>query len=146
MKAIVQNGYGSLKHISLKDVNKPEINENEVLVRVMASSVNAGDLFTVKGSPYMLRFSVGFPRPKDHILGWDVAGRIEKVGKNVKDLNVGDEIYGSCERAFAEYAVMEAEKLAIKPSNLTFEQSAAVPTAAITALRIDPGAEELHIR
>jgi NADPH:quinone reductase-like Zn-dependent oxidoreductase len=135
MKAIVQNGYGAVSHLTLKEVDVPKIKNNEVLVKVVASSVNAGDLFTVKGTPYMLRFGVGFPKPKDHILGWDVAGTIEKIGKDIKGYKVGDEVFGSCERAFAEYVVMDTEKLAKKPSNISFEAAAAVPTAAITALQ-----------
>jgi len=135
MKAIVQNGYGSVKYLSLKEVEKPGRRDNEVLVKVHASAVNAGDGFTVKGSPFMLRFSVGFPKPKDHILGWDAAGTIEKVGKDVKDYKVGDEVFGSAMKAFAEYMVMDTEKIALKPSDLSFEEAAAVPTAAITALQ-----------
>lgn len=142
MKAIVQNGYGSPEVLKLKEVAKPEIKDNEVLVRVHASSVNAGDLFSMRGTPYMVRFSVGFPKPKDFILGWDFAGRVEGVGKNVKQFKIGDEVFGTCPGAFAEYVRVDAENLAMKPSNLTFEQTAAVPTAAITALqRLRDGGE-----
>ncbi len=135
MKAIVQNGYGSIDHLSIKEVKKPEIRDDEVLVKVVASSVNAGDLFGLKGTPYVARFSVGFPNPKDFIPGWDVAGIVESTGKNVKDIKVGDEVFGCTEGAFAEYAVMDKEKLAKKPSNLNFEEVAAIPTAALTALQ-----------
>jgi len=135
MKAIVQNGYGSIDHISIKEVKKPEIKDNEVLVKVMASSLNAGDLFSLKGYPYMIRFSVGFPKPKDFILGWDVAGIVDSVGMKVSNIKVGDKVFGSTESALAEYVIMDEEKLAMKPSNLTFEEVAAAPTAAITALQ-----------
>ncbi|MEX1312361.1 MAG: NAD(P)-dependent alcohol dehydrogenase [Candidatus Sulfomarinibacteraceae bacterium] len=135
MKAIVQNGYGSTEHVSVKEVERPRINDDQVLVKVRASSVNAGDLFTVKGSPAMIRFSAGFPRPKDFILGWDVAGVVEEVGAGVDDLVAGDEIFGSCESAFAEYAAVKRSGLARKPAGLAFEAAAAVPTAALTALQ-----------
>ncbi|MBI9106442.1 MAG: NAD(P)-dependent alcohol dehydrogenase [Spirochaetales bacterium] len=135
MKAIVQNDYGSPDALKVKEVRKPRIKENEVLVKVIASSVNAGDLFSLNGTPFMVRFSVGFPKPKDFIPGWDVAGKIVEVGRNITEIKVGDEIFGSTESAFAEYVVMDMEKLARKPSNLSFEEAAAVPTAAITALQ-----------
>ena len=135
MKAIVQNDYGSPDVLKVKEVEKPKIKENEVLVKVIASSVNAGDLFSLNGTPFMVRFSVGFPKPKDFILGWDVAGKIVEVGKDITGIKVGDEIFGSTESAFAEYVVMDMEKLARKPSNLSFEEAAAAPTAAITALQ-----------
>ena len=135
MKAIVLNGYGSTRFVSLKEVDRPQVKEDQVLVKVSASSVNAGDLFTVKGSPYMLRFAVGFPKPRDHILGWDVTGVVEEVGAEVKDLKVGDEIFGSCDATFAEYVAIDEEKLALKPSLTTFLEAAAVPTAGITALQ-----------
>jgi len=80
MKAIVQNAYGSPDVLRLKDVDKPEVKENDVLVRVVASSVNAGDIFSMKGNPWLARFTVGFPKPKDYILGWDAAGYVESVG------------------------------------------------------------------
>ena len=135
MKAVVQNGYGSADHLIIKEVEMPKIKDKDVLVKVHASSVNAGDGFTLKGSPYMVRFEAGFPKPKDYILGWDVAGTIEKVGKDVSDFKAGDEVYGSTMHAFAEYAVIDSEKVVMKPSNITFEEAAAIPTAAITALQ-----------
>jgi len=135
MKAIVQNGYGTTEHVSVKEVERPRINDDQVLVKVRASSVNAGDLFTVKGSPFIIRFSAGFPRPKDFILGWDVAGVVEEVGAGVDDLEAGDEIFGACESAFAEFVAVKRRALTRKPANLTFEAAAAVPTAAITALQ-----------
>ncbi|MFW3146897.1 MAG: NAD(P)-dependent alcohol dehydrogenase, partial [Thermoplasmatota archaeon] len=135
MKAIVQNGYGSVDFLSLKDVEKPEIKDNEVLVKVIASSVNAGDLFTVKGNPFMLRFSVGFPKPKDHILGWDVAGIVESVGKDAKKFKPGDQVYGSTDSAFAEFVVGEEVLFETKHKGLSFEEAAAIPTAALTALQ-----------
>lgn len=135
MKAIVQNGYGSSDALKVKEVEKPKIKENEVLVKVIASSVNAGDPFSLNGTPFIVRFSVGFPKPKDFIPGWDVAGKIVEVGKDITEFKVGDEIFGCTESAFAEYVVMDMAKLARKPSNLSFEEAAAAPTAAITALQ-----------
>ncbi|MBF9017600.1 MULTISPECIES: NAD(P)-dependent alcohol dehydrogenase [unclassified Oceanispirochaeta] len=135
MKAIVQNDYASPDALKVKEVEKPKIKKNEVLVKVIASSINAGDLFSLNGTPFIVRFSVGFPKPKDFILGWDVAGKIVEVGKDITEIKVGDEIFGSTESAFAEYVVMDMEKLARKPSNMSFEEAAAAPTAAITALQ-----------
>jgi NADPH:quinone reductase-like Zn-dependent oxidoreductase len=135
MKAIVQNSYGSIASLSLKEVEEPEVKEDQVLVRIQAACLNAGDLFTLRGSPYMVRFSVGFPKPKDHILGWDLAGTVQTVGRNVTRFKPGDEVFGACSGTLAEYASASEEVLALKPSNMTFEQAAAVPTAAVTALR-----------
>lgn len=135
MKAIVQNGYGSPNVLELKEVNKPVIKENEVLVRVHSTAINAGDYFSMKGSPWLVRMTVGFPKPKDYIPGWDVAGNVEAVGKKVTLFQPGDEVYGACSHTFAEYVSANADYLALKPANLTFEQAAAVPTAALTALQ-----------
>jgi NADPH:quinone reductase-like Zn-dependent oxidoreductase len=135
MKAIVQNGYGSPAVLSIKEVDKPAIKDDQVLVRVHATSINAGDYFTMRGSPWLVRFSVGFPRPKDTILGWDIAGRVEAVGSTVTQFQPGDAVYGAVNGAFAEYVVAAAGKLALKPANLSFEQAAAVPTAGLTALQ-----------
>jgi NADPH:quinone reductase-like Zn-dependent oxidoreductase len=135
MKAIVQNDYGSPDVLAFQEVSRPMVQDDEVLVHVYASSVNAGDYFSMTGSPWLARFSVGFPRPKNYILGWDVAGRVEAVGKTVTQFQVGDEVYGACSHAFAEYVSAATDLLAPKPANLTFEQAAAVPTAALTALQ-----------
>ena len=134
MKAIVQTGYGSPDVLELKEVDKPLVKDNEVLVRVRATSLNAGDVFSMKGSPWLARFTVGFPSPKDYIPGWDVAGHVEAVGSGGTRFQAGDEVYASISSAFAEYACAAEDKFAPKPSNLTFEQAAAVPSAAIAAL------------
>ncbi|UCH11214.1 MAG: NAD(P)-dependent alcohol dehydrogenase [Fidelibacterota bacterium] len=135
MKAIVQTAYGSPEVLELKEVDRPEVKEDDVLVRVHAAGVNAGDYFTLSGSPWLVRLMVGFPKPKNYIPGWDLAGRIEAVGKNVQGFQPDDEVFGACEHTFAEYASANADQFALKPANLTFEQAAAVPTAAITALQ-----------
>ena len=134
MKAIVMNAYGGPDVLELKEVDKPEVSESDVLVGVHASSLNAGDCFSMRGSPWLARFDVGFPKPKDHILGWDVAGQVEAVGKNVTRFQPGDKVFASCDSAFAEYACAPEGKVAIAPTNLSLEQAAAVPSAAMAAL------------
>ena len=134
MKAIVQNDYGSADVLSIKDVVMPEVGEKDVMVRVHATGLNAGDYFSMSGTPFMIRFSVGFPKPKDYVLGWDIAGVVESVGDKVTRFKSGEEVYTSCSSALAEYVRVPEDQLALKPSNLTFEQAAAVPTAALTAL------------
>jgi NADPH:quinone reductase-like Zn-dependent oxidoreductase len=135
MKAVVQNAYGSGEVLELKEVAKPSVREGDVLVRVHAAAVNAGDAFLMKGRPWPVRFVSGFPRPRNHILGWDAAGRVEAVGIKVTRFKPGDEVFGSCEHAFAEYVRASENSLATRPANLAFEQAAAVPTAALTALQ-----------
>lgn len=135
MKAIVQNNYGSPAVLALKEVARPALTDDQLLVRVYATSINAGDYFSMRGSPWLVRFIVGFPRPKDYILGWDVAGIVEAVGSAVTQFRPGDAVFGSVSHAFAEYIVAAADRFAPKPTNLTFEQAAAVPTAGITALQ-----------
>lgn len=135
MKAIVQNGYGTPENLRVMDVEKPQPDDERMLVRVHAACINAGDLFTLKGSPWIIRFTAGFPKPKDYILGWDMAGTVESVGSQVKQFQPGDEVYGACGKAFAEYVSVKESFLASKPANLTFEQASAVPTAGMTALQ-----------
>ena len=135
MKAIVQNAYGSPETLQLQEVDKPEVKETEIRVRVRAAALNAGDYFSMRGSPWIVRLMVGFPKPKNYILGWDVAGHVDEVGRNVKRFHPGDTVFGSCQGALAEYACAAEEQFAIKPTNLTFEQAAAVPSAALTALQ-----------
>jgi NADPH:quinone reductase-like Zn-dependent oxidoreductase len=117
MKAIVQNGYGSRDVLSLKEIEKPTIKDDEVLVRVLATSLNAGDYFSMVGRPLLVRFVVGFPRPKDYVPGWDLAGRIEAVGSAVSSFQPGDAVYGAVSHAFAEYVSAAAVKFAMKPSS-----------------------------
>jgi NADPH:quinone reductase-like Zn-dependent oxidoreductase len=134
MKAIVQNAYGGPEVLELKEVEKPAIAEDEVLVSVHAAGLNAGDYFSMRGSPWLARFDVGFPKPKDYILGWDVAGNVEEVGKNVTRFQPGDKVFASCDGALAEYACAPEGKFAGIPSNLTLEEAAGVPSAASAAL------------
>jgi NADPH:quinone reductase-like Zn-dependent oxidoreductase len=135
MKAIVQNEYGSPDVFELKEIDKPVVEENDVLVRVHAAALHAGDVFAMRGDPYLARMSAGWPKPKDYVPGYDVAGQVEAVGKNVTQFQPGDEVFGACQRTCAEYVCAAADKFALKPANLTFEQAAAVPTSAVAALR-----------
>jgi len=135
VRAIVQDAYGSPDVLQLKEVADPALKDNELLVRVHAAALNAGDVFSMRGSPWLVRFSVGFPRPKDYILGWDMAGRVEAAGEQVTRFLPGDEVFASCSHTLAEYVSVAEEKAAPKPANLTFTQAAAVPTAAVTSLQ-----------
>jgi NADPH:quinone reductase-like Zn-dependent oxidoreductase len=135
MKAIVYNQYGSPDVLQLKEVAEPVVKANEVLVRIHAAALNAGDVFSMRGSPWLARLAVGFPKPKDYVPGWDMAGRIHAVGEKVTRLQPGDEVFASCSHTLAEYVGVATDKVTLKPTNLTFEQAAAVPTAAITALQ-----------
>ena len=142
MKAIVYYKYGApVDVLKLQDVDKPVIKDDEVLVRVQAASIHAGDWLMVRGQPYIARPAFGLLKPKDPVAGTDVAGHVEAVGKNVKQLQPGDEVFGWCKGAFAEYACAGEDQFVLKPANLTFEQAAAVPTSAFTALQAlrDPG-------
>jgi len=135
MKAIVQNDYGSPDVYEFKEIDKPVVKDSEVLVRVHAAGLNAGDYFAMRGEPYMIRMSVGWPKPKGFVPGWDVAGTVEAVGQNVTQFQPGDEVFGAINGGCAEYACAGEDKFVLKPANLTFEQAAAIPTAAVTALR-----------
>ena len=135
MKAIVQLGYGEPDVLELREIDTPTVKDDEVLVRVHAAALNAGDVFIMHGSPWPARLGVGFPRPKNYVAGWDVAGCVEAVGRNVSRFQPGDEVFGSHHHTLAEYACAPEGKLATKPANLTFEQAAAVPTAAVVALQ-----------
>jgi NADPH:quinone reductase-like Zn-dependent oxidoreductase len=134
MKAYVQNGYGSSEFLTLKEVAKPIPADNEMLVKVYATSLNAGDYFSLMGTPWMIKLTLGFPKPKNHILGWDVSGVVESVGKGITLFKPGDEIFTGCEHAFAEYVTITEKQTALKPSNLSFQEASAVPSAAVTAL------------
>ena len=138
MKAIVYEKYGPPDVLQLKDVEKPTPKDDEVLVKVQAASLNAGDWHALRGTPFLQRLESGFPKPKNLILGADVSGRIEAIGKSVAKFQPGDEIYGDLYwcgfGAFAEYVCIPEKSLALKPTNISFEEAAAVPQAAFTAL------------
>jgi NADPH:quinone reductase-like Zn-dependent oxidoreductase len=134
MKAIVQDKYGSPDVLELRDIDRPVVKDDEVLVRVRAAAVNIGDWHLLRGMPYVMRVVSGLRKPKREIPGLDVAGQVEAVGGGVKRLRPGDEVFGWCKGAFAEYACAAEGHLLPKPSNLSFEQSAAVGDSAFTAL------------
>ncbi len=134
IKAIVQNKYGSPDVLELKNVDKPVAKEDEVLVRVRAAAVNIGNWHLLRGIPYAMRPAIGLFKPKHQIPGLDLAGQVEAVGASVKQFQPGDEVFGWCDGAFAEYACAEEDNLLAKPDNLTLEQSAAVGDSAFTAL------------
>jgi NADPH:quinone reductase-like Zn-dependent oxidoreductase len=134
MKAIVQTRYGPPDVLQLKDVDKPVVKDDEVLVRVHAAAVNIGDWHLLRGMPYVVRLVAGLPEPRREIPGLDIAGRVETVGVDVKRFRPGDEVFGWCKGAFAEYARAGENNLLPKPANLTLEQSAAVGDSALTAL------------
>jgi NADPH:quinone reductase-like Zn-dependent oxidoreductase len=134
MKAIVHCEYGSPDVLKLEDVEKPVPNDNQLLVRVRAASVNPLDL-TIQG-PWLLRPILGMRKPKDTRVGVDYAGIVEAVGKNVAQFKPGDEVFGGKNGALAEYVCVLADRsVVLKPANMTFEQAASVPVAAITALQ-----------
>jgi NADPH:quinone reductase-like Zn-dependent oxidoreductase len=136
MQAIVQDSYGSADVLRLARIARPEIADNEVLIRVHAAGVHIGDWHLMMGQPYLMRvMGFGFRAPKAPIRGLDVAGTVEAVGKNVTRFRVGEEVFGTSEGSFAEYAPAREDTLALKPARLTFEQAAAVPTSACTALQ-----------
>ena len=134
MKAIVQTRYGSPDVLQLKDVDKPVVKDDEVLVRVHAAAVNIGDWHLLRGVPYVIRLVAGLRGPRREIPGLDIAGQVEAVGAKVQQLRPGDEVFGWCKGAFAEHACAAASNLLPKPSNLTLEQSVAVGDSAFTAL------------
>jgi NADPH:quinone reductase-like Zn-dependent oxidoreductase len=135
MKAIAYHNYGSPDVLKYGEIEKPAAGDNEVLVKVHAASVNPLDWHFMRGTPYVMRIGSGLRQPKDTRLGVDAAGQVEAVGRNVTQFKSGDEVFGSCQGAFAEYACAPERKLAMKPDNVTFEEAASVPVAAITALQ-----------
>jgi NADPH:quinone reductase-like Zn-dependent oxidoreductase len=139
MKAIVYAKYGSPDVLQLKEVEQPVPNEDEVLVKVHATSVNAADWHLLTADIFLVRLNAGLLKPKHAILGSDVAGRVEALGRNVKQFQPGDAVFGNVfaqsSGCFAEYVTAPESALALKPANLSFDQAAAVPLAAITALQ-----------
>jgi NADPH:quinone reductase-like Zn-dependent oxidoreductase len=153
VRAIVQERYGPPDVLELRDVVRPVIGDEEVLIRVRAASVNPVDWHFIEGLPHIMRLmGSGLLGPKRRFPGVDVAGEVEAVGKSVPNLRTGDAVFGWCEGAFAEYACASESQFVRKPDGLTFEQAAAVPLAATTALQglrdlgqVQPGQEVLII-
>ena len=152
MKAVVRTRYGPPDLLQFTDVEKPAPKDSEVLIRLYAASVNPLDLFAMRGAP-LVRLIPGLRTPKPQVLGCDIAGRVEAVGAHVTQFQTGDDVFGVTGfsgGAFAEYVCATEDKLALKPANLSHEDAAAVPVAAITALqglrdrgRIQPGQKVL---
>jgi NADPH:quinone reductase-like Zn-dependent oxidoreductase len=134
MRAIVQERYGSAEVLRLTEINRPTVGDDDVLVRVHAASVNIGDWHLMAGLPYLVRVT-GLRGPASPVRGMDLAGRVEQVGRNVTRFGPGDEVFGVGNGSLAEFAVARADKLELKPGRLSFEEAAAVPVSAVTALQ-----------
>ncbi len=152
MKAIVHERYGSPDVLRLRDVEMPTIGDDGVLVRVRATSVNAADWHVMRGRPYFGRAMMGLRKPNQPIAGSDVAGIVEAIGPDVTELRAGDEVFGARSGACAEYVAGRVRNFVHKPANLSFEQAAAIPVAATTALQglrdqghVQPGQQVLII-
>ncbi|WP_331771227.1 NAD(P)-dependent alcohol dehydrogenase (plasmid) [Embleya sp. NBC_00888] len=136
MKAFVQDTYGPLDVLRLDDIDRPVVGDDDVLVRVHAAGVDPGVWHLMTGLPYLLRLTgFGLRAPKVRVRGMDVAGLVEEVGRNVTGFRPGDEVFGTCQGSFAEYACTPQTKLAPKPVNLDLTHAATVPTSALTALQ-----------
>jgi NADPH:quinone reductase-like Zn-dependent oxidoreductase len=134
MKAVVRDKFGGPEVLEIEDVPKPELTDDSVLVRVQAASLNLSDWYGMTGRPYVGRVSMGLRRPKERLLGTDFAGTAEAVGKDVTHIRPGDEVFGARSGALAEYVSVK-NAVALKPATVTFEEAAAVPVAAVTALQ-----------
>ena len=136
MKAIIRDAYGSVEVLRLVETGKPVAREGEVLVRVHAAGVDQGVWHLMTGTPYAMRLAgFGIRAPKNPLLGYDVAGRVEAVGTGVTEFRPGQELFGTCRGSFAEYAVARPDRLLPKPDNVSFEQAAAVPISGFAALQ-----------
>lgn len=150
MNAIVYHEYGTADVLRLEEIERPVLGNNQVLIEVRAAAANPLDWHYMRGTPYLMRMDSGLFRPKSTRLGVDVSGRVVAVGENVTRFKPGDEVFGTAGGAFAEYARASEDKVVLKPANLSFEQAAAVPVAALTALqglrdkgRLQPGQKVL---
>jgi NADPH:quinone reductase-like Zn-dependent oxidoreductase len=136
MQAVVQDTYGSAEVMQLQNIDKPAIDDDEVLIRVRAASIHVGDWILMTGSPFVMRMATGLRRPKNRVPGTDIAGTVEAVGGSVKRFRPGDDVFGWGTGAFAEFARVNEDQLLDKPASLTFEQAAAVGVSASTALQL----------
>ncbi|MGH8175905.1 MAG: NAD(P)-dependent alcohol dehydrogenase [Steroidobacter sp.] len=150
MTAIVYHDYGSPDVLRVEEIDKLLPNDNQLLIKVRAAGANPLDWHYMRGTPYLVRMEAGLRRPEDIRLGVDVAGVVEAVGKNVTQFKPGDEVFGAGAGSFAEYVLASERRVALKPANITFEEAASVPIAALTALqglrdhgRIQPGQKVL---
>ena len=152
MKASVQDTYGSPDVLNLREIDTPEVGDDEALVRVHAAGVDRGVWHLMTGLPYLTRLAFGLRAPKNPVPGMDVAGVVETIGENVSRFQPGDEVFGVGKGTFAEYALAREDKFAHRPTNLTFEQSAVVAISGLTALQglrdhgqVEPGQRVLII-
>jgi NADPH:quinone reductase-like Zn-dependent oxidoreductase len=150
MKAIVQDRYGGPEALELAEIDRPSLGDRDALVRVHAASIHFGDQMIMRGEPKLFRPIYGFGKPRNRVPGLDMAGTVEAVGTGVTRFGPGEEVFGTCTGALAEYVGTPEDKLERKPSNLTFEQAAAVPTSGLAALhgirdagRVQPGQKVL---
>jgi NADPH:quinone reductase-like Zn-dependent oxidoreductase len=150
VKAIVQDRFGSPDMLELRELDEPEVGDGDVLVRVRAASVNPADWYAMMGVPYVARPQMGLRKPRTTTPGLDLAGVVAAVGNGVTHVRPGDEVFGASTGTLAEYVTAAEDALVLKPPNLSFEQAAAVPVAALTALqglrdkgRIRPGQQVL---
>ena len=135
MKAIVYRNYGSPDVLKYEEIEKPTAADDEVLIKVRAGSVNPVDFHFMRGEPFLIRPMSGLLKPRHTGVGRDVSGRVEAVGRNIIEFKPRDEVFGTCNGAFAEYACVSESALVKKPDNVTFEQAASVPVAGLTALQ-----------
>src|SRR3954453_19038880 len=136
MQAMVQETYGTADVMHLREIATPEIGASDVQIHVRAASIHVGDWILMTGSPFVMRFVTGLRKPKNPVPGTDVSGTVEAVGNNVRTLRPGDEVFGWCTGAFAEYAVGPEHQFLVKPANLSFEEAAAVGVSASTPLQL----------
>ena len=134
MKAFTKTTYGSPEVLKLEEVEKPNIEKDQLLVKVMANSANAADWHILKGTPFLARFAIGLFKPKDKILGADFAGIVEKTGSEVDNFKKGDSVFGEASKdAFAEYLAVNHKVCAKMPEGTTFQEMAGLPLAGVTA-------------
>jgi NADPH:quinone reductase-like Zn-dependent oxidoreductase len=150
MKAIVQDRYGGPEALELAEIDRPPLGDRDALVRMHAASIHFGDQMIMRGKPKLFRPIYGFGKPRSRVPGLDIAGTVEAVGPGVTRFGPGEEVFGTCTGALAEYVGTLEDKLDRKPSNLTFEQAAAVPTSGLAALhgirdagKVQPGRKVL---
>lgn len=135
MRAAVYSGYGSADVVQIRDIEKPVPKDDEVLIKVRAASINPIDWRFLGGKPYSARILLGMRKPRRAGIGRDIAGQVEAVGRNVTGFKPGDEVFGTCRGAIAEYGCAAESKVVMKPAGVTFEQAASVPVAGLTALQ-----------
>ena len=135
MRAIIQKAYGSPEVLELREIDRPGIGDHDVSVRVHAAGVHRGHWLVMRGLPYIARLGYGLLTPKNSVAGMEVAGKVEGIGKDVTRFQPGDEVFGWCNGAFAEYVSVSEDALAVKPANITLEQAAGFPISAFAALQ-----------